>query len=87
MTMIALLNRSLYKPETLLVNSRWIRLAPRIPGIILIVCLPLIKSLNAGTWCGAVASILYGVFLWEWMAGMEKDWKILEPKSEDNVYK
>jgi len=42
MTSIALLNQSLDKPKTLLINSRWIRLAPRIPAMAAIVCLPLL---------------------------------------------
>ncbi|CZR61497.1 uncharacterized protein PAC_11394 [Phialocephala subalpina] len=81
-TIIALLNRPLDKPKTLLVNSRRIRMAPRLPAIALIVCLPLFKSLNAGSWCGVSTSILYVVFLWEWMAGMERNWQILEPKGD-----
>ncbi|KUJ19158.1 uncharacterized protein LY89DRAFT_683088 [Mollisia scopiformis] len=82
MTVAALLNRPLDKPKTLLINSRWIRLAPRLPAVALIICLPLFKSLTAGAWCGASISILYGVFLWEWMAGMERNWQLIEPKEE-----
>jgi hypothetical protein len=80
MTLVALLNRPLDKPKTLLINSRWIRLAPRLPAVALIICLPLIPNLDAGIWCGAATSTLYVVFLWEWIAGLEKNWKLIEPK-------
>lgn len=82
MTLIAILNRSLDKPKTLLVNSRWVRLAPRIPAIIIIVCLPLLDGLTGSSWCGSVIVILCHVFFWEWIAGLEKYWKFLEPKQE-----
>jgi hypothetical protein len=26
--------------------------------------------------------VLYGVFMWEWIAGLERDWKIFESKDE-----
>jgi hypothetical protein len=82
MTLISLLNRNLDAPKTLVINSRLIRIAPRLPATILIICLPLIPSMNGGTWCGAVVSVLYGVFMWEWIAGLERDWKIFESKDE-----
>lgn len=82
MTCIALLNRNLDPPKTLVVNSRLIRLAPRLPATALIICLPLIPNITGSIWCGAVVSLLYGVFLWEWMAGLERDWKFFEPKDE-----
>jgi hypothetical protein len=80
MTAIALLNRPLDKPNTLIVNSRWLRLAPRVPAIAIICCLPLFPHMSSTLWCGAATSILYVIFLWEWMSGMERDWKVLEPK-------
>jgi hypothetical protein len=82
MTHIALLNRSLDKPKTLVVSSRWVRLAPRIPVIVVIVCLPLIKNLNGSSWCGGAVVVLYLLFTWEWLAGLEKNWTFFEPKDE-----
>jgi ABC-type Fe3+-siderophore transport system permease subunit len=83
MTSIALLNRPLDKPKTLLVNSRWVRLTPRIPGMAAIMCLPLFKSVTgAGTWCGAAVVTLYIIFFWEWVAGLERDFKFFEGKDE-----
>jgi len=82
MTCIALLNRSLDKPKTLVVNSRWIRMAPRIPIIAIICCLPLIKTITVSRWFGIVVCLLYVVFWWEWIAGLERNWQMLEPKDE-----
>ena len=50
MTVVGLLNRPLDKPNTLTVNSRWIRLAPRILALATICRLPLFENLS-----GAVA--------------------------------
>ncbi|KAF4634219.1 hypothetical protein G7Y89_g3890 [Cudoniella acicularis] len=80
MTIIAILNRPLDKPQTLLINSRWIRLGFRIPVIAVIVCLPLIEDLNGGWWCGAAVFLLYFLFLWEWGTGLERNWRFVEPK-------
>jgi hypothetical protein len=80
MTCITLLNRSLDKPRTLIINSRWIRLGLRIPITAVIVCLPLISNLTASRWCGAAVCLLYGMFLFEWVAGLERDWQFLESK-------
>lgn len=82
MTCISLLNRPLDKPKTLLVNSRWIRIGGRLPIIVIICCLPLIKSLTASMWIGIVVCLLYAVSFWEWIAGLERNWKLLEPKDE-----
>jgi hypothetical protein len=82
-TFIALLNRPHDKPKTLVINSRWIRLAPRIPATVAIMCLPLIKDLTGSSWCGGVTLTVYAVFLWELVAGLEKDWKFFQPKDEE----
>jgi hypothetical protein len=83
MTFIALLNRPLDKPNTLVINSRWIRLAPRFPAVVLIMCLPLIKNLTGSAWCGGACVVLWLVYLWETFAGLEKDWKFFQPKDEE----
>jgi hypothetical protein len=82
MTAISLLNRNLDGPKTLVINNRLLRIAPRLPATAFIVCLPLIPGMNGAIWCGATTSVLYGVFMWEWIAGLEKDWKLFEPKEE-----
>ncbi|KAE8451011.1 hypothetical protein EG329_005451 [Mollisiaceae sp. DMI_Dod_QoI] len=80
MTLIALLNRPLDPPKTLLVNNRYVRLAPRLPVIITIACLPQIKDLTGTWWCGAVNWLLWTLFFWELIVGLEKDWRFIEPK-------
>jgi hypothetical protein len=82
MTCVALLNRALDKPHTLVVSSRWIRLAPRIPAVVLIMCLPLMH-LTGSRWCGLAFIIVYIVFLWETFAGLEKGWRWVEPRDEE----
>lgn len=82
MTGIALLNRPLDPPKTLVINSRLLRIAPRLPITIIIVCLPLFPNMSGPVWCAATVALLYAVFLWEWFGGLEKDWKIFEPKDE-----
>jgi hypothetical protein len=84
MTCVALLHRSLDKPNTLVINSRWLRLGARVPAIIVIMCLPLM-NLSGSSWCGLATIVIYVVFLWEAFAGLEKDWKWFQPKDhEDN---
>ena len=82
MTSIALLNRPLDPPKTLVINSRLIRIAPRLPATVIIVCLPFIPGVDGSTWCSGAVSLIYCVFLWEWCGGLEKDWKVFESKYE-----
>ena len=82
MTSIALLNRPLDPPKTLVINSRLLRLLPRLPATIFIICLPLLPRMEGGTWCGAAVSVLYGVFMWEWYGGLERDWTFFERKDD-----
>jgi hypothetical protein len=83
MTSIALLDRPLDKPKTLIINSRIIRLAPRVPAIVVICCLPLIDGLSGGAWTGGAAAILYIVYMWEWIASLEKGFALYEKRPED----
>lgn len=82
MTCIALLNRPLDKPRTLVVNSRWFRLAPRLGVIAVVACLPLVENISPSLWCGVACSTLYILFFWEWIAGLEANWKLVEPQGE-----
>lgn len=82
MTHVALLHRSLDPPKTLVVNSRLLRLAPRLPATVAIICLPLFKNMSGAAWCGAAIIIVYFLFLFESYAGMERNWKFFESKEE-----
>jgi hypothetical protein len=83
MTCIAVLNRALDKPKTLVINSRWVRLAPRLAAIVFIVCFPLIKNITGASWCASVSVTLWIVFMWEMAAGLEKGWKFFEPQGKE----
>jgi len=83
MTSIALLDRPLDKPKTLIINSRLVRLAPRVPAIVVICCLPLIDGLSGGAWTGGAAAILYIIYMWEWIASLEKGFTLYERRLED----
>ncbi len=78
MTGIALLNRPLGPPDTLVLNNRLLRIGPRLPIIIIVMCLPLIEHLSAGTWCAITVCSLYIVFLWECFCGLKKNWTVFE---------
>ncbi|KAH6668738.1 bacterial low temperature requirement A protein-domain-containing protein [Halenospora varia] len=83
MTCIALLNRPLDGPKTLLVNSRWVRLMFRLPVIVVIVCLPVIRGMNGRWWVSATVLLLYPLFLYEWVSGLETGWKFIESKGDE----
>jgi hypothetical protein len=84
MTHVGLLNRSLDPPKTLVINSRLLRLAPRLPATVLIICLPLFKNISGATWCGSAIGILYFIFFFESYAGMERNWTLFEPKNDQS---
>jgi hypothetical protein len=83
MTCIALLNSPLDPPKTLVINSRLLRMAPRVFVIAVLICLPLFPALSGGSWCGAATCTLYAEFLWEWIVGLERDWTFVEPKVDE----
>lgn len=80
MTVIALLNRPVDKAGTLVVNSRWVRMGLRIPVTVVILCLPVMDGMIPSLWFGCVVALLYALFLWEWITGLEKGWRFIEPR-------
>jgi len=82
MTGIALLNKSLDPPKTLVINSRILRLSVRLPAIVAIVCLPLFPTLSSSSWTGGAVTTLYIVFMFEWVAGLERNWRLVEPRDQ-----
>lgn len=82
MTCITLLNKPLDKPKTLVINSRYIRLAPRLLGIVVIVCLPLFSTIDGAKYFGAQLVVMFMLFLWEWFTGLEREWKWFESREE-----
>jgi hypothetical protein len=80
MTLKALLNRSLDRPGTLLVNNRYLRMAPRAVVCIVAICLPAVNEINTVTFLGSLVGLLQTLAWWEVMAAMESGAKWFEPK-------
>lgn len=78
-TGIALLSRSLDRKGSLKVSNRYIRLLPRGLVMVIVLCLPIERSMSAGTFLGIVASLLFGCLFWEWFASLEADGAVFEP--------
>jgi hypothetical protein len=80
MTLKSLLNRGLDNPGTLLVDSRYIRMAPRAVACVIIMCLPAVNDISPSTFFGIILALLQCLILWEVVASMEKGAKWFEPK-------
>ena len=84
MTGIAILNHSLDDPGTLLIDNRYLRMAPRAMVCIVVMCLPLIPHLSAWLFLSILLCLLQPLILWEFIAAMDKGFTFLEPKDSDN---
>lgn len=77
---IALLNRPVDARRTLIVNNRFVRMAPRTAAIAVfaVVWYADIRTpifvLSMITW------VLAAVYFWEWHTGLEKGWQVFEPR-------
>jgi len=80
MTAIALLNRSLDPPKTLMVSSRYVRILPRVVVAIICCCINLQDTLGPQTLMAIIFGLMYVIAHWEWYAGLEKGAKFIEPK-------
>ena len=76
---IALLNRSLDPPKTLMVTNRYIRLAPRILLMAVVLCLPLVREMQAIVFLGIIAILLSVEMIWELSVSLERSGGIVEP--------
>lgn len=76
----ALLNKSLDTPGTLLVNNRYIRMAPRLIVVIVAMCLPIKTGMAVGASMGVLLAMLLPLILWEYIAAMERGSRLIEPK-------
>jgi len=79
---IALLNRPLDEPDTLKVNNRYVRLAPRVIYIIVAICVLIKKDINPQIYIGLVSLMLILLMWIEWIFGLEKTGGIFEPKDK-----
>ncbi|KAI9830726.1 MAG: hypothetical protein M1819_005390 [Sarea resinae] len=81
MAVIALLNASRDPPGTLLVGNRYVRLAGRVVAAVVLCVLPLPHVRMAGRrYLPVVVGLLYSCMLWEWIAGLERGARWLEPR-------
>ena len=54
MTLKSLLNRCLDTPGTLLVDNRYLRMAPRAVVCVIVICLPAIEDISPYTFLGVL---------------------------------
>jgi hypothetical protein len=80
MTLKSLLHRSLDTPGTLLVDNRYLRMAPRAVVCVIVICLPAIEGISPYTFLGVIVGMLQLLIQWEGVAAMEKGAKLFEPK-------
>jgi len=78
MTLLALLHKPIQAPYKVLVNSRNLRVLPRLCIVIIIPCLPLV--LHPGYQIGTLAGLTSGVSVFEFVASWRRDGKVFEPK-------
>jgi len=81
MTGKALLNRSLDPRETLLVNNRYLRMAPRLAVSVVVICLPIKHNIDTTAFLGIIVGLLQLLISLEYMAGMEKGFPWFEMKN------
>lgn len=87
MILMSLMNRSLDRPGTLIVNNRYIRLLPRFIIIPIVLCLPIKQDLNIEVFIAIVMMLLMVVVYAEFILGLEKGAKFFEPKLKTNMGK
>ena len=75
---LALLNRPLDPPHTLLVNNRYIRMAPRAGAVVLCAALTAVNWSYSLTPLGVCCIVVWAVLNWEWCAGMETNGGLIE---------
>jgi hypothetical protein len=79
MVSLALLNKTLDRPKTLIVNNRYVRLAPRMAAVPIIACLPIGQHILPGSMIGYLAVIMYILIMWEKICTMEHGGALFEP--------
>lgn len=78
-----LLNKCLDRPGTLLIDNRYIRLAPRIILACILVCINIGDPLSPQSLISVVMSMIWVVGVWEWISGLEKGARLVEPKNPE----
>ena len=78
-TGIALLSRSLDRKGTLKVSNRYLRLLPRLLVVIVVIFLPIERSMEARVFLLVVVWLLLGCLYWEWFVSLERGGGVIEP--------
>lgn len=78
--LIALASRPVDRAQTLVINNRLIRLAPRALAIVFCALIWLVDFPDPLELLGTLASVMAIVVLWEWHTSLEKDWKWVQTK-------
>ena len=79
LTAIALLSRSLDIPGSLKFSNRYVRMLPRVLVVIVALCLPIDRRMNAVVYLGILVSLVIPCLMWEWAASLEHDGGFIEP--------
>lgn len=79
---LALLCKPLDPPGTLLIGNRYVRMVPRMAGIIVLATVWRYDFQSSTSVIGCMMIVVWLVYLCEWIAGLEKGGGILEPKRE-----
>lgn len=77
-TLIAILSKSLDGQQVMKVNNRYLRLLPRGLAIVVIVCLPIEKKMEASLYILIVMLVTLVVLVWEFTAGLDYGGGFLE---------
>ena len=79
-TVLSLLNRPLDEKGTLVINNRYIRLAPRIASILVFGTIWIHDWEDPTILLAILSTIIFAVVAFEWYASMETGWQVFEPK-------
>lgn len=77
-TLIALSNRPMDAPGSLKINSRDVRLLPRVLLLRIFLCLPLVYKMWALTFLGSISGLLRACLPWEWWSSLERHGGLME---------
>lgn len=80
MTAVTLLNRCLDGPGTLLISNRYIRLAPRLMLVVVLMCLPIKTDITSKVFLLIILVMMLVVNFWEHVVALENGGGLFEPK-------
>ncbi|KAL8950369.1 MAG: hypothetical protein Q9222_003586 [Ikaeria aurantiellina] len=72
-TLITLLSKSVDRKRTLKVDSRYLRLLPRMAIMVVVLCLPIRERMVASIYLTILVLMLVAVLIWEMVASLDSD--------------